>query len=99
MELPDLTNCSTGTATLAGTLEVDLLNGYVPSPGDQFPFLSAGTLSGSFAQVITSGGQFQVVPQGNGLVLTNFQPTPEPGSAVLVVICTGVFIGRRRRQS
>ena len=37
-----------GTAVLAGTLEVDLIGGYVPAIGDSFQVLAAGAVSGEF---------------------------------------------------
>ena len=37
------------TATLAGTLNVTLINGFTPSGGEIFTFLSAGTRNGTFA--------------------------------------------------
>lgn len=89
----------TGNASLAGTVQVDLVNGYVPAPSDQFQFIAAASLSGAFSQVTTSGGQFQVVPQNGGFVLTNFQQTPEPSAAFLIVVCTGSIIGLRRRKA
>ena len=38
-----------GTATLAGTLNVSLLNGFLPDPSESFPVISAGTRSGTYA--------------------------------------------------
>jgi hypothetical protein len=37
-----------GTATLAGTLSVTLVNGYVPTTGDTIPVLTYGSRSGDF---------------------------------------------------
>jgi hypothetical protein len=39
----------TGTATLAGTLQDTLVNGYMPTTGDTFPLLTYGARSGDFA--------------------------------------------------
>ena len=39
----------TGTATLAGTLQDTLVNGYVPTTGDTFQILTYGARSGDFA--------------------------------------------------
>jgi hypothetical protein len=42
-----------GTATLGGTLQVDLLDGYSPAPGTSFEFLRAtGGVTGTFADAI-----------------------------------------------
>lgn len=38
-----------GTATLAGTLEVDLPSGFAPNPGDRFTILSSTSRTGTFA--------------------------------------------------
>jgi hypothetical protein len=38
-----------GTATLGGTLNVSLLNDFVPAVGASFPFLTAARVSGTFA--------------------------------------------------
>ncbi len=40
-----------GNATLAGTLELALINGFVPQPGDQFQILTCGSQTGRFSQV------------------------------------------------
>ncbi len=42
---------SSGTLTLGGTLQISLLNGFVPSPGQSFEFLMADDLLGSFSSV------------------------------------------------
>ncbi|MBP7949716.1 MAG: M6 family metalloprotease domain-containing protein [Verrucomicrobiales bacterium] len=39
------------TATLAGTVSVTKLNGYAPAEGTTFPFLTAGSVTGTFANV------------------------------------------------
>ncbi len=40
-----------GGATLGGALEVSMLEGFVPSAGDRFPFMTVDSLSGQFAGV------------------------------------------------
>src|SRR5262249_5084110 len=40
-----------GTATLDGTLNLSLLNGYVPNPDDVFALLTSNGLSGDFATI------------------------------------------------
>jgi hypothetical protein len=41
----------TGEASLDGTAEFDFLNGYVPGPNTDFPFLEAGSVIGEFASL------------------------------------------------
>jgi len=41
-----------GTATLAGTLEVSLIDGFIPDSGDMFEILTAGTVTGEFDHVV-----------------------------------------------
>lgn len=65
----------TGDATLAGTLEVLFLSGYLPKTGDSFTFLQVdGTLSGQFDQItfpqLAPGFQFDTVVTSAGLQLT-----------------------------
>ena len=43
-----------GTATLGGTVSVTKLGGYAPAEGTTFPFLTAGSVSGTFG-IITGG--------------------------------------------
>jgi hypothetical protein len=40
-----------GNASLAGTLELALINGFVPQPGDQFQVLTCGSQTGPFSQI------------------------------------------------
>jgi len=64
-----------GQASLDGTLQVSLINDFVPVLGDTFDFLTFGTLSGSFAEVTGpfgfGGGNlyFEVVEQPDRLQL------------------------------
>jgi hypothetical protein len=41
----------TGAASLAGSLTVSNINGFVPAPGDSFRILTAGSRTGTFANV------------------------------------------------
>ena len=45
----------TGTATLAGTLNVSLIGGYTPPSGTSFKLLSYGSHSGTFSNVTGTG--------------------------------------------
>lgn len=42
---------ATGTASLAGTLDVDLTGGFQPGAGDNFTFLSANSVAGQFSSI------------------------------------------------
>lgn len=88
----------TGEAALAGILQVELIDGFVPAPGDLFEFLSATALRGSF-------GGFSAPTLGNGLrlALTStsqsaslvVRPIPEPGTLALLGL--GLLVVARLR--
>jgi hypothetical protein len=62
-----------GTATLAGTLNVALVNGFTPAPGASFTILSFGARSGDFSTetgLLFSPNEFFVADYlGNTLTL------------------------------
>ena len=65
----------TGEATVAGALNLSLVNGYVPAAGATFTVMSANSLSGSFSNirsgtVLSMGGDYFSVYYGTG------QPAP-----------------------
>jgi hypothetical protein len=70
-----------GSAALDGTLEVTMLNGFVPTNGSSFKILTASSLSGGFTNVqpgerlITSdnAGSFLVTVTGTSVVLEDFR--------------------------
>ncbi len=79
-------------ATLGGDLQLSLLNGFSPNPGDSFTILNAGNLLGTFTNVLNgerlstldNGGSF-IVNYGIGsafnpdqIVLSNFQANSNP---------------------
>jgi hypothetical protein len=73
----------TGTASVAGTLEVVYVNGFAPRPGDNFPILSFGALTGGFTTLTglksSNGVALTAVYNPNGLVLTALSSTPSSG--------------------
>jgi hypothetical protein len=88
-----------GTLGLAGTLHVDLLDGFVPSPGATFQlFSSTGALSGSFATL-----QLPPLPADRAWDDSNLSAgwlavVPEPAAvAPIVGVVTFLLRGRRRR--
>jgi hypothetical protein len=69
----------TGAVALAGTLNVSLLNGFIPEPGSTYRFLTAGSLSGVFPVTNfpsgPSGMTLEYAADGVTLRVINLQPT------------------------
>ena len=74
-----------GSANFGGTLDVSLINGFVPGPNDSFTVLTAGpSITGAFinapngARFPTTDGRasFIATYSDNHLVLSNFQALP-----------------------
>jgi len=81
----DQTNVS-GAATLDGTLQIVLYNGYVPAGGESFTIFTWGSVTGQFANWLATAG----IPGHPDL---SFKPTytgdsVTPGSLVLTVVQT-----------
>ncbi len=72
----------TGSATLGGTLDVRLIDGFVPQAGDSFVILTAGLVSGQFSDVIVSGApprlDLSVTYDSGSVVLEFVQQQPDP---------------------
>ena len=68
----------TGKATLGGTLQVTLLNGFVPQPGDSFQVLTFGSRAGDFAQYagLDLGGGRVLRPMFSDHALSLVLPLP-----------------------
>jgi len=61
-----------GAATFGGSLSVMFVDGFIPSPGDTFAFISAGSVNGAFAtENLPSipGLQFEVLYEENAVRL------------------------------
>jgi hypothetical protein len=62
-----------GNAVLTGTLEISLINGYLPPLNSTFAILTAGAVSGTFPTVtgtaIGNGRKFNVVYNGTAVTL------------------------------
>ncbi len=71
-----------GAVTLAGTLNVSAINGFVPLNGNQFTVLTYNSRTGMFTQI--TGGQFSAAYNANDLTLTVTGPvgtaTSTPGA-------------------
>jgi hypothetical protein len=59
----------TGSADLGGTLLISLINSYTPNPGNSWVVLTAGSLNGTFAQII-GPGNLSVTYVGNEVLVT-----------------------------
>ena len=92
-----------GPASLDGTLQLTLLNGFIPSPTDQFTILTAGSLQGLFnnaqSTIGLAQGTFTVQYSSTAVTLTNFSPVPEPGSIAALLVFVGAGVARRRREN
>jgi hypothetical protein len=95
-----------GTATLGGSLSVSLIDGFAPSAADTFTIVTGTSVGGAFGNVAfgsrinTAGGEGSFLVSltgGNSVVLSNFQPIPEPTSLAGLLLAGGALITRRRR--
>ena len=73
-----------GIATLNGTLNVSLADGFMPHAGDSFQILSAGSRVGTFSNapgdVFNTGfGKFSVTYSANAVTMSSFMPIQVPG--------------------
>jgi len=84
----------TGSATLAGTLRVTLLNGYVPPAGAGFAFLQSASGSVAFDQVLLPP---EVPWDTAALAAGRIAVVPEPGIAAVSVVL--LALARRRRRA
>lgn len=87
----------TGTANLAGTLEIQLLDGFTPGAGDAFDFLTAALFAGDFDEYVlpTFGGRSFAVSFGPG----GFKATVVPVPAALPLLAFGLAaLGAWRRR-
>jgi hypothetical protein len=90
--------------TLAGTLSVRFLNGFLAAPADTFTIVSSNaTIGGMFSNVsggrvyTTDGtGSFAVTRSGSTVRLSNFA-VPEPTVGALCPLGFTLLFGRRRR--
>lgn len=85
-----------GTLTLGGTLNVTLINGYTPNPGDVVDILDWGAILGTFSAVHLPSAEWSAENlYVNGTLL---YAIPEPGIGLALVVGLGVMAWRRRPQ-
>jgi len=92
-----------GKAQLGGTLQVTFVNGFEPTIGQTFQFLTAaGGVNNSFQQLVLpslpSGARWSFVSGGNSVALQVIAvPEPSTGCAVLMFVGLAIFRIRRMR--
>jgi fibronectin-binding autotransporter adhesin len=98
-----------GSASLNGMLDVSLMNGFLPTSGDQWVILTSTSLSGTFIDSVIHDGGFTFTatysPAGftNDVVLTlAVASVPEPASIVMLglgLAGIGAFVARQSRAA
>ena len=95
----DYINAS-GSATVGGTLEIDLLDGYTPVAGDEFVFLTAADgVFGTFDQVLfpqISGLAFALEYAADSVTLNVATAVPLPTGAWLLLSALPLLAARAR---
>jgi hypothetical protein len=96
---------SVASATLAGTIAVNLLNDFDPALGDTFSILYADSIVNTAAVtgLTPSGNGFQAsvvataAPDGRDVLRLTVVPAPEP-SAIALAACAALGLGFRRSR-
>jgi hypothetical protein len=83
-----------GSASLDGTLDVSLVNGFIPSPGDTFEVIDAGSLTGTFANVILPDSTDYSVTYTPTGVIINVLPEP---SGLALLLAGSMLLTQRRK--
>jgi uncharacterized protein (TIGR03382 family) len=95
----------TGNLSLAGSLGLNLVDGYLPQYSDLFKIIDVdGSSSGFFGNVTDGGtlstlgneGAFKVFSSGGDVWLGEFTVVPEPGIACLGGLGALVLLRRRK---
>jgi autotransporter-associated beta strand protein len=91
-------------ASLAGTLDVKLLGGYMPTPLQTFTFLTYGSHTGNFGNIVALDAGYSYTvnygPTFSTLVVTAAAAVPETStlfSLALMVGAGGLLVRRQRR--
>jgi autotransporter-associated beta strand protein len=95
----------TNNANLAGTLNIKLLNGFVPTVGETFNFLNYGIVSGNFANIVGLDPGYTYTDSfanGIGTITVVTAAVPETSTlfaATLMLGAGGLLVRRQRRLS
>ena len=91
-----------GSISLGGTLDVNLINGFVPNIGDQFTVMTAGLgVTGAFTDLTSNNGLFTyTVDYGTNDNIVELTVTSVPEPAILGTLAiNSLLLTRRRRRS
>lgn len=96
---------SSGDAVLGGTLDPILENGFDPTNGESFIFLTASSITGEFSSIedlnFNNGTQYWVVTYGSDFVELTAAAVPESATILLFgtgLTALGMFATFRRRR-
>ncbi len=91
----DTLNVSNGVTLNGGTLNLDFLSGYIPTPGTSWHFLTAGSgTMGNFGSVTSNltGKSFLFDPATGMVSLGGAPPVPETGTATGLITLVGASL-------
>ncbi len=87
-----------GEATLDGTLEVSLIDGFQPASGDSFDILELGSITGDFNDIVLPNLTGSLAWDVSALLTDgSIGVVPEPAAAVLLLGGLWAVVGIRRR--
>jgi autotransporter-associated beta strand protein len=98
---------STGIATLEGTIDVSLINGFNPSSGSWTILTADGVVEGEAGVTLTGAPGFSLMFNASSLVLNYIGVAsgslaggvvPEPTSALLAVLASIALVGTRQKR-
>ena len=92
-----------GSASLSGSLDPLLLNGFVPTLGDSFTFLNYGSLTGEFSHIkdrVFDNGmlKWSVIYEAKHAILTVEQHVLDQGSTFVLLALGLLGLMSYRRQ-
>lgn len=98
----DWLNVQNGRAVIAGTLQVDLLDGFDPQAGDVFEFLTASEgVFGQFEQLLApnlSGRRWQLIYLPNAVQLGVSEVPLPPSAGLFGTAALALFAARKRAR-
>jgi hypothetical protein len=94
----------TNQATLAGELEINLVNGFTPTVGETFNFLTYSSHSGQFSEILSLNPSYTYdVNYGSGVATLVVAASSVPETSTFVtaslMLTAGALLLRRRRQA